>query len=130
LGTFTLEKSVTGKQLFIAGGIGITPIAAMAESGKAGDAKLIYAAKKEADLVLLNEVTQRGIAPIGVLSDEKKEGYEHGFITPERVEKLCPDFRARDVYLCGPPVMLTTLTKALLTAGLPREQLHYERFSF
>jgi predicted ferric reductase len=130
LGTFTLEKSVTDKQLFIAGGIGITPIVAMAESGKTRDAKLIYAAKKKEDLVLMDEVDKSGVHPIGVLSDEKREGYEHGFVTPERIGKLCPDFRSRDVYLCGPPIMLTTLTRALLEAGLPREQLHYERFSF
>jgi ferredoxin-NADP reductase len=35
----------------------------------------------------------------------------------------------RDVYLCGPPGMMTAVLRTLRELGVPRPQIHFERFS-
>jgi len=128
-GALTLKKAVTNKQLFIAGGVGITPLLAMIRSLKKGaDAALYYAARSRKDLLFKDEIRASGIPYRCFLSAEQCEGYETGTVSIDHIRALSPDFLSRDVYLCGPVPMLSSLTKALLGAGLPREQLHVERF--
>ena len=43
--------------------------------------------------------------------------------------RLVPGLAARDVYLCGPPGLAGAVRRALAEAGLPRRQLHEERFA-
>lgn len=129
LGTFTLAQGRTNKQLFIAGGIGITPILAMVRSlsRKAG-AFLCYAARTRTDLVFTREVAKSGVRHVYILSGEVCDGYETGYVTLERLRHHCPDLADRDVYLCGPPAMLNALLPALRAAGVSEERLHHERF--
>jgi ferredoxin-NADP reductase len=44
--------------------------------------------------------------------------------------RMVPDVAGRDVFVCGPPGLMTTVRAELRAAGLPPEQLHEERFSF
>jgi ferredoxin-NADP reductase len=43
---------------------------------------------------------------------------------------MVPDLAARDVYVCGPPGLMTAVRTFLHTADLPPEQLHEEGFAF
>ena len=42
---------------------------------------------------------------------------------------LVPDISERDVYVCGPPGMVDRIVPDLRAAGVPRRQLHVERFA-
>jgi ferredoxin-NADP reductase len=52
---------------------------------------------------------------INILSEEKAEGYDHGFITEGFLKEHIKDF-GRNIYLCGPPKMMDSVEKIL--AGL------------
>jgi predicted ferric reductase len=131
MGVLTLSKAVTEKQLFIAGGIGITPILAMVCSMRnAAQGVLYYAAQTSKELLFQDEIQKSGIACKRFVSAEEAPGCEKGFVSIEQIKTHTPDFLERDIYLCGPPPMLQSLTQALLGAGLPQEQLHVEKFSF
>jgi len=39
-----------------------------------------------------------------------------------------PDLVERDVYMCGPPGLMTAVRRSLREAGLPPSRLHEERF--
>jgi len=47
----------------------------------------------------------------------------------ERILRLVPDVRDRDVYLCGPPVMMNLVRSTLDGIGVPSDRIYYERFS-
>ena len=46
------------------------------------------------------------------------------------LERLVPDVRDRDVYLCGPAPMMQRVEESLERLGLPSSQIHAERFAY
>lgn len=94
----------------IAGGSGITPFRSMIHAILEGSENfkmvLIYGARTSADIIYkkeLEELSDKRIRVVPVLSDEKVAGYEHGFITAEILKKYAPE-RA-SFFLCGPDAM-------------------------
>lgn len=133
-GRFTSELAQTNKRLFIAGGVGITPIRSLAEQAVADnqDSELIYGNKTPDDVPLGNEIDKlvgSGLKLHYVFSDAKIPNAEQGFVDGALIKKLVPDYKKRDVYLCGPPPMMEGIIKGLNELGLPDAQLHYERFA-
>lgn len=123
LGRFTATASRRDKYLLIAGGIGITPLRSLLETldQRGQDAVLLYGNKTAADIVFETELENLGARVYHILG-------EH--IDQEKISRLVPDFREREVYLCGPAPMMDSLIKILLTAGLPKKHLHYEQFAY
>jgi predicted ferric reductase len=116
--------------LFIAGGIGITPIRAMVEE-MPGDITLMYRVIAEEHLVFRTELErlarERGFALHFVVGHHARpEGKD--LLSPEHLRRLVPDIVDRDVYLCGPSVMMRLVDRHLRTANVPHNQIHYERF--
>lgn len=115
-------------QLWLAGGIGITPFLGMARAmpavGPAVD--LYYFARSEEQAVCLRELralvaTQPRLTLHTVYDDHPLDF---------RTLLLQPPLTTREVYLCGPPAMVQAQTAALVALGLPQSQLHTERFDF
>jgi predicted ferric reductase len=136
-GTFTNELQETEKVVYIAGGIGITPIRSMIEArvkaGKKDDAIMLYGNRTEADTALLPELEQLASQlnmPIhNVLSEQKAYNGEKGYVDKEKIARLVPDVAERDVFLCGPPPMMAGVIAGLKELGVPEKQIHFERFS-
>lgn len=135
-GIFTSEQATTNKFLLIAGGIGITPLRSLAEEliQQNKDAVLIYGAKSKDELVLLDELKKlqknSNFKLITCLSDETASGHIQGYIDKKLIQKYIPDLLSRDVYLCGPPIMMDKLKPVLLNdLSLPKRQFHWERFA-
>ena len=115
----------------IAGGSGITPFYSMAQAITDGtiDVKLtiFYGAKTEEDLIFkteLDALKSDKINVIYVLSNEKKAGYESGFIGAEIIEKyVSGDFT---VMMCGPQAMYAFLDKEITKFNLPLRRIKKE----
>ena len=131
LGVFVERKSLRTKFLFIAGGIGITPIRAMVEALKKqkADLVLLYGNRTDQDIPFEKELQALGIKHTHVLSQGTRTGYERGFIDGEKIKRLVPDFMEREVYLCGPPVMMKSVMKELETCGVAKDAIHFEIFA-
>jgi ferredoxin-NADP reductase len=135
-GVFTAQKIVKNKILFIAGGIGITPIRSLMESllqsGK--EMVLVYGNRKEQDIVfgaeLQNIVGNTHAKIINVLSDDQAFAGEKGIVDLERIKRLVPDAVDRDVFVCGPPPMMNGVVSALQKLGVPASRIHFEKFAF
>ena len=128
LGIFTAQSATQNKFLLIAGGIGITPLRSLAEELKQEkrDFVLFFANKTEADVVFKQELEQ--LVPAGKWYNFFSQ--QNQYIDEEKITRLTPDFKEREVYLCGPPPMLRAVKQLLLKLGLPPAQLHYEIFAY
>lgn len=131
LGAFVAPEN-KHKFLFLAGGVGITPIRALMENlrGKNKDMVLIYSAKTKDDLAFYEELKNFGQKNYFTLSKEQRPGFELGRIDAEKIKKLAPDFMQREIFVCGPKDMITSVTAELLTLDVPKEQIHSEKFEY
>lgn len=135
LGLFIEETSRNEKLLFIAGGIGITPIRSIIgdSSGRRRDMVLLYAVRCLDDIAFrseFEELQKLHPFPVHYIISTPTSEYESGYLDREKLTRLVPDFLERDVYLCGPPPMMDTTIASLRGLGLKNLNLHYEKFSF
>jgi predicted ferric reductase len=131
-GAFTTMHQRRTNALLIAGGVGITPIRALLEDIR-GHVVLLYRVNKRDDAVLLQELSDlaraRG-AWLRVLTGPPTARDEHGpLLGAESLAGMVRDVRDRDVFVCGPPPMTNVVVKGLRELGVPKDQIHAERFS-
>jgi predicted ferric reductase len=130
-GVFTAAVRRRERVLMIAGGIGITPIRAMFEE-MTGDIVCIYRVIRESDLVLRGEIDRiardRGLTVHYVVGDHTAPGGAR-LLSTEHLLEMVPDLVDREIFLCGPPVMMHFATKHLLAAGVPFKYIHTELFA-
>ncbi|WP_244206606.1 PDR/VanB family oxidoreductase [Streptomyces swartbergensis] len=108
------------RYLFIAGGIGITPILAMLRAAEAAGAgwQLVYGGRQRVSMAFLDELAGYGDRVTVWPQDEK------GFIDLDGLLGVPqPDTK---VYCCGPEPLLAAVEQKC--AAWPREALHVERF--
>ncbi|CAL9291265.1 ferredoxin reductase family protein [Streptomyces sp. SudanB52_2052] len=126
-GAFTTLHRTRPDALLIAGGVGVTPIRALLEELH-GHAVVIYRVSTDRDAVLYDELRDLAVA----------KGAELHLVTgppvpdrlaPGELARLVPDIAERDVYLCGPPPMMNAVLGSLRELGVPKPQVHFERFS-
>lgn len=134
-GVFTGGKMKTEKALLVAGGIGITPLRAIAARLAAGkkDCVLVFSSRARKDIVFeaeLAELEKSGTFKVyHVLSDDPSWPGEKGRVDAGLLKRLVPDLAERDAFLCGPPPMMAALRAALAGQGTPKNRIYFEQFS-
>ena len=95
---------------------------------------MIYRASRPQDAVLageLQKLTRWCGARLHVVLGPSTAVGEYGpMMGPVHVASLVPDVARRDVFMCGPPGMVTAIGKSLRVLGVPARQRHTERFAF
>ena len=135
-GALTGARRTRPAVLLIAGGIGITPLRALLEELPAppGGLTLLYRARRREDLVFRDELDAlmrlRG-ATVHYLVGRRGTGDMPGDpLDLASLQRLVPDVRERDVYLCGPVPMMDSVRRSLRALRVPAAQVHWERFAF
>ncbi|MFF3499773.1 ferric reductase-like transmembrane domain-containing protein [Streptomyces sp. NPDC003247] len=126
-GAFTAMHRTRPEAVLVAGGVGVTPIRALLEELH-GHAVVVYRVGSDRDAVLYDELRDLAHA----------KGAELHLVTgppvpdrlaPAELARLVPDIADRDVFLCGPPPMMNAVLGSLRALDVPRQQIHFERFS-
>jgi ferredoxin-NADP reductase len=129
-GTFVLSEPRPKRLLMISAGSGITPIASMLRSLSASDAiedvMHVHSARTADEVVFGRELRALAASRPGYRLHEQITG-ERGRIAPHQLNELCPDWREREAYVCGPAGMLEALERHWRASG-DRERLHMEHF--
>jgi len=141
-GAFSMDRRPQASEfVFIAGGIGITPIMSMLRTMRDRQdmraCSLIYAARTldemtfREDLDSLRENLNLWLHLVPTEADEGWNGLS-GRIDPAMLSGLLPQSCRGgecEIYICGPPPMMDALEKSLVEMGVPLQRIHTERFN-
>ena len=139
-GTFTCIPDDTGPFLFISGGSGITPVMAMSrwfcDTTPDADIQFLHFARSPDDLIFAQELQLMGrnVPSFRCQFVCSKVGEGSGWtgptgrISPEHLTQLVPDFKSRNVYLCGPLPFMEATRGMLEQLGFDMTRFHQEVF--
>lgn len=137
-GVFSIDREQAMGYVFIAGGIGITPLYSMcqtmAEREDVRPVVLFYGASDSGSLTFREELValqeKMNLRVIFVLSNPEA-GWtgETGFITAEVMQRYLPKQYKRFKFLiCGPEPLMDAMEEAIPALGVPIENVLTERF--
>ena len=136
LGEFYYTRLRDAKNVVaLAGGSGVTPFLSMALAIADGvedfNLTILYGSRVKENILLREELEEAAAKSNGkvkivhVLSDETAEGYEHGFLTAELIQKYAPA-EPYSVFVCGPKAMYAFAEKEIEKLNLPRRLVRFE----
>jgi len=128
-GNFSCNKIDNKNQIWIAGGIGITPFFSMATSlGSEYNIDLYYSVKEAREAVYLdklNDISNKNNKFKFNLWNAKDKGY----INSDQILNLSNGLDSKDIFLCGPPSFMENLKEQFLSLGVDIKKIHYENFN-
>lgn len=124
-----LTEGAADPQLWVAGGVGITPFVGALRSGpRAQPTTLIYLYRREEDAAFVDELRTLAATDPQLTLKARACGDD----LPDFGELLAgiAGLRGRQVQICGPRGMVQALKAQLKERGLPAESIHFESFDF
>jgi ferredoxin-NADP reductase len=129
-GEFTLPSPPPPKLLFLTAGSGITPVMAMlralARRREMPDVLHIHSARTAPEAIFAADLAALAESHDGYRVTQRATSAD-GHVKPESLDEVCPDWRERDTYACGPGAMLDELRSHFDVAGVS-DRLHMESF--
>jgi predicted ferric reductase len=129
-GRFSFGNFAHRRQIWVAGGIGVTPFLSMLADVQPGyNVDFYYSVKTAEELLdwpLMNDISTRSqgaVRVIPVITDRD------GFLSAERIAQFSGDLKQSDILLCGPPPMMHALHDGFAKLGLRKSQIHSEEFA-
>lgn len=128
-GEFNFKKAKYKKQLWLAGGIGITPyLSFFGEVDSDYDITMVWSVRTASDANYQEEieaVTAEKAFVKYILNDSEKKGQ----FTIDKLYQSA-DLKGHSIFICGPEQMRESYIKQLLQKGVSIRDIHYEEFSF
>jgi predicted ferric reductase len=128
-GTFSYKTFKNKRQVWVAGGIGITPFLSMATSLQGDDQKvdLYYCVKDDSEAVYLGELSaiadkQKNLRMIPIMSNQV------GLLTAQTIFAKSDDLDEAAFLICGPKTMMSSLRAQLRSLGVANRYIHTEEF--
>lgn len=138
MGGFGIQQGSLRARWFVAGGTGLAPMLSMlrrmAEYQEMQEARLFFGVNRESELFALDAIAQlqADLPQLKVdLCVWKPESAWKGFTgTPvdALVQALATMQASPDIYVCGPPNLITASEAAAAKFGVPRNQVVSEKF--
>ena len=129
-GRFTADRARSARTLLVAGGAGVGPIRALAEDlvRRGHDVVVLHRARTADGLALGAELSgASGLRYVALPGRRAELG--HDPLDPAHLGRLVPDVAHRDVFVCGPEGLITTVVRSARALGVPRNAIHHEELS-
>lgn len=133
MGDFVLPKDPNIKLLFLAVGIGLTPMRSMVkwltDTKEKRSIQMIYAVKSEADFAFIDLFLNYGV-DLKILVSEPSMYWDGliGKLDGPRVLLMADEALSSLIYLSGPEKLVETINAELLGAGIDRSRLVTDHF--
>ncbi len=128
-GSFSYKKVKNKNQIWIAGGIGITPFLGMTKTLESDyKVDLYYSVRENKDAVRVGdfqEVTRRNPNfryKLWITNDKV-------YINAELISNLSGNLNDKEIFLCGPTAFMKSLENQFVSLGVDIKKIHYENFS-
>jgi predicted ferric reductase len=129
-GRFNFRNFHAKRQIWVAGGIGITPFLSMVPEVRPDyKVDLYYSVKTQAELIDLPTMAQWAQASNHSLRIIPFISERDGKITAERIQQISGDLSSCEVLLCGPPAMMHSIKDQLTKVGVKKSLIHAEEFA-
>ena len=133
-GAFTERFMEKDKIVYIAGGVGITPIRSLVEGINQRKEQILFYSNKTSNEIIfqkeLTDLSRKHNFPIyNVISREESYAGIKGRINVELIRKYVNNLSDYDFYICGPVPMAKSIISELRSAGISSSQIHFEEFA-
>jgi ferredoxin-NADP reductase len=142
-GGFHLDTASERPAVFIAGGIGLTPVLSMfkwlGDTASRRTAWFFLAVRNGNDISLRDEIrdaankNRQQFHTVTLYSEPTEQCIEgkdydcRGFLNVDLLKRYLKTSNY-EFYICGPPPMMEAMVKALLDWGVPEPDIHFEAF--
>lgn len=138
-GVFSIDDNFAPGYVFIAGGVGITPVISilrtMADRSDQRPVLLIYGSRSWEEVTFREEIEELkdrlnlDVVHVLEIAPDEWEG-ETGYVTADLLARYLPQNRFElEYFICGPDPMLNAVEAALERLGISLEQTQAERFN-
>jgi len=141
-GSFTLPQDSERPVVFLAGGVGITPVRSIALQAEhdetAHQIVVFYSCKNPADAAFLEELSAlagaaKGFDLIATMTQPASAGQpwsgETGHVDAAMITRYVNDITAPVFFVSGPATMVRALRDTLTGAGVSEDDIHTEEFT-
>lgn len=132
-GVFTNKNTEYKDQIWMAGGIGVTPFVSMALSLTPEDGAHIdffYCVKNMEEAVYSDLLKSIAQDPAKGLNLHIFCSEERGRIDAEYIQTEAGHLSNKDIFMCAPPVMIHSLRDQFIQKKVPVSLIHSEEFNF
>jgi ferredoxin-NADP reductase len=141
-GELTLHEDARIPAVFLAGGIGVTPVRSIALQATHDRLPhkiiLFYSNRRPEDAAFLDELAEAQkqnpkFTLVGTMTQMEKSSQawsgETGFVTQAMLQRSVSDLSVPIFYISGPPAMVAAMRKLLDDSGVKNDRIRTEEFS-
>jgi predicted ferric reductase len=121
------------KQIWVAGGIGVTPFLSFVRDLNGNlehDVDFYYTVRHREEAIFVDEIEAAAKKNPRLKAHVRFSATDGSLTVDEIVKNAGQALSGHHVYMCGPLPMVQAFEKKFLEAGTPKGNIHYEEFNF